>query len=94
MQPPTMTEIMIALIGSIVTFIFVGALYLAYMCGRATERKKIVAAERKKLLAKANAKTKAKAKCQHLEYTRNGSNQYKLRKRCLACGEVFEITDA
>jgi predicted metal-dependent phosphotriesterase family hydrolase len=91
MQPPTMTE---SMIGSIITFIFVGALYLAYLLGRATERKKIAAAERKKLLAKANAKTKAKAPCQHLDYTRNGSNQYQLRKRCLACGLVFEITDA
>jgi hypothetical protein len=91
MQPPTMTE---SMIGSIITFIFVGALYLAYLLGRATERKKIVAAERKKLLAKANAKTKAKAQCQHVNYTRKGSNQYLHRKTCRDCGVVFEITDA
>ena len=65
-------------------------LYLAYCCGRSKERK----AKAEKAKAKAKAKSKAKAKpksCKHLDYTRAGSNQYQQRKRCNACGVVFEI---
>ena len=82
----------------ICSIIVVGA---AFCCGRLTERKAILTERKAKADAKikATAKSKAKAKpkakrCQHSEFTRAGSNQHKLRKRCLACGEVFEITDA
>ena len=75
----------------IMIFVVGGALYLAYCCGRCMERK--AKAEEAKVKAKAKAKA-AKAKvCKHLNYTRAGSNQHKLRKRCTDCGEVFEITD-
>ena len=84
---------MMTMIWIICSVIAIGALYLAYSCGRSIERKAKV--EKAKAKAKATPKAKAKLEsCKHLDYTRAGSNQHKLRKRCNDCGVVFEITDA
>ena len=72
----------------IICIIAVGA---AFCLGRLTERKQ---QGKPKATPKAKAKRKAKPKCEHAEFTCAGSNQHKSRKRCLACHEVFEITDA
>ena len=76
------------------------ALGAAFYCGRFTERKAILTQRLAEADAEINSKAKptAKAKpkakrCQHVKFTTAGSNQYKLRKRCLACGEVFDISD-